>query len=211
MRTFLISLTSSHNANVWRFIIISFINFYDYEGSPEGSALPARIFIVVIKLLQSLRLCLSELLHWNDNGGGTGLQGRRLPLLALKTNVSLSETRWEEPVFEEVIRNPPPPQLAALLLGNALMDLRRWKVWIQSQADLNRREWSPDEFPAVLTVSASEALQAPVGSDEICFLAELFNLNLTPGENSCRAGQGSINQLLPICHTRPFSLLAHLK
>lgn len=151
------------------------------------------------QLLQSLRLCLSELLHWNDNGGGTGLQGRRLPLLALKTNVSLSEARWEEPVFEEVIRNPP-PQLAALLLGNALMDLRRWKVWIQSQADLNRREWSPDEFPAVLTVSASEALQAPVGSDEICFLAELFNLNLTPGENSCRAGQGSINQLLPICH-----------
>lgn len=113
----------SHNANVWRFIIISFIHFYDYEGSPEGSALPARIFVVVIKLLQSLRLCLSELLHWNDNGGGTGLQGRRLPLLALKTNVSLSEARWEEPVFEEVIRNP--PQLAALLLGNALMDLRR--------------------------------------------------------------------------------------
>lgn len=74
----------SHNANVWRFIIISFIHFYDYEGSPEGSALPARIFVVVIKLLQSLRLCLSELLHWNDNGGGTGLQGRRLPLLALK-------------------------------------------------------------------------------------------------------------------------------
>lgn len=99
----------SHNANVWRFIIISFIHFYDYEESPEGSALPARIFVVVIKLLQSLRLCLSELLHWNDNGGGTGLQGRRLPLLALKTNVSLSEARWEEPVFEEVIRNPPPP------------------------------------------------------------------------------------------------------
>lgn len=38
------------------------------------------------------------------------------------------------------------------------------------------------------------SLQAPVGSDEICFLAELFNLNLTPGENSCRPGQGSINQ-----------------
>lgn len=107
----------SHNANVWRFIIISFIHFYDYEGSPEGSALPARIFVVVIKLLQSLRLCLSELLHWNDNGGGTGLQGRRLPLLALKTNVSLSEARWEEPVFEEVIRKHP-PQLAALLLGS---------------------------------------------------------------------------------------------
>lgn len=102
------NLRMSHNANVWRFIIISFIHFYDYEGSPEGSALPARIFVVVIKLLQSLRLCLSELLHWNDNGGGTGLQGRRLPLLALKTNVSLSEARWEEPVFEEVIRNPPP-------------------------------------------------------------------------------------------------------
>lgn len=68
----------------------------------KGSAPPAPIFIVAIKLLQSL--CVSELLHWNHNGGRTGLRGRRLPLFALKTNVSLSETRWEEPVFEEVIR-----------------------------------------------------------------------------------------------------------
>lgn len=70
----------------------------------KASAPPAPIFIVVIKLLQSLRLCVSELLHWNHNGGRTGLRGRRLPLLALETNVGLSETRWEEPVFEEVIR-----------------------------------------------------------------------------------------------------------